>query len=75
MGKVAKDKTLVSIGVPKKFLEEIIDKRREPLRWSRAGFILAIVQEWEARGCPPISEPDRLMQIAQETKPAKKRAS
>ena len=58
MGKLAKDKTLVSIGVPKQIVEEVIDNRREPLRCSRAGFIMAIIQEWKARGSP-ISEPDR----------------
>jgi hypothetical protein len=65
VGRIGKDKEMIGITVPKR-LAAIIDDRREMLRWPRAAFALAILEEWAARGCPPVNESDRLMQVARQ---------
>lgn len=64
---------MIGITAPKG-LADAIDSRRRPLGWSRARFALEVLELWRAQGCPPVSESDRLMQIAQ-GRPAKKVAS
>ena len=63
MGRIGKDRIFLGASAPKE-LGQIIDDRREPLGWSRAKFTLEILALWKAQGCPPVSESDRLMQIA-----------
>jgi len=63
VGKIGKDRVFLGASAPK-ILGRIIDERREALGWSRAKFTLEILELWRAQGCPPVSESDRLMQIA-----------
>lgn len=76
MGRIGKGKQMIGVTVSDSDAQ-IIDERREGLRWSRAAFMLAIFEDWRARGCPPVCEPDRLMQLAKatEAKPAKKKTA
>lgn len=75
MGKVGKGKRVVSVGLLDEFVD-VIDSRADALRWSRSEFVLSILEDWKARGCPPVSEQDRVMQLAKaaSAKPAKKTA-
>lgn len=64
MGATGKGKTLVSVSLPKGWVEEI-DQRANALRMTRAAYFRLLVENWRKAGKPPLSEPDRLMQIAQ----------
>ena len=67
MGRIGKNRIFLGASAPKS-LGDIIDARREPLGWSRAKYTLEILALWQAQGCPPVSESDRLMQIAAKKK-------
>ena len=62
VGRIGKNKTLVSISIPSEWREEI-DRRAAALSLTRAAYVTMILEQWWAKGCPAISEPDRLMQI------------
>jgi hypothetical protein len=62
MGRIGKNKTLVSISIPIEWRDEI-DRRATALSLTRAAYVTMIIEQWWAKGCPAISEPDRLMQI------------
>lgn len=64
MGKIGVGKVNLSTVAPAEWAETL-DKRAQPLGWSRAQMLAAIVELWMRQGCPPVSEPDRLMQLAQ----------
>jgi hypothetical protein len=63
MGQVGKGKTLVNVSLPNAWRDEI-DRRAAVLRLTRATYTVMIVEKWWKDGQPPVSEPDRLMQIA-----------
>jgi len=73
MGKIGKGKRLVSLSLPDSWLAEI-DRRAASLRLTRATYAMMIIERWWEGGKPPVSEPDRLMQIANsvKTKPGKR---
>ena len=54
---------MLSFSAPEKWIERI-DARADPLRMTRAAFARCIVEKWFEAGEPPVTEPDRLMQIA-----------
>ena len=62
MGRIGKNKTLVSISIPTEWRDEI-DRRAAALSLTRAAYVTMILEQWWAKGCPAISEHDRLMQI------------
>jgi hypothetical protein len=62
VGRIGKNKTLVSVSIPIAWREEI-DRRAAALSMSRAAYVTMILEQWWGKGCPAISEPDRLMQI------------
>jgi hypothetical protein len=62
VGRIGKNKTLVSVSIPNEWREEI-DRRATALSMSRAAYVTMILEQWWAKDCPAISEPDRLMQI------------
>ena len=62
MGRIGKNKTLVSISIPTEWRDEI-DRRAAALSLTRAAYVTMILEQWWAKGCQAISEPDRLMQI------------
>ncbi len=62
MGRIGKNKTLISISIPKEWREEI-DRRAAALSLTRAAYATMIIERWWNEGCQAISEPDRLMQI------------
>lgn len=72
MGQVGKGKTLVSASIPDA-LVSLIDKRAKALRWSRARYALAIIEQWKANGCPPVSDADHALEVLA-GKPTKKSA-
>jgi len=61
--KIAKGKTLLGLTVDESIRKEI-DRRAERLHLSRSTYAALILQDWKARGHPPVTEPDRLMQLA-----------
>ncbi len=63
MGKIAKGKTLLGLTVPNAWRDEI-DRRADALNLTRSTYAALVIEDWYKRGCPPITEPDRLMQIA-----------
>jgi len=62
MGRIGKNKTLISISIPQAWRDEI-DSRAAALSLTRAAYATMILERWWAEGCPAISEPDRLMQL------------
>jgi hypothetical protein len=71
VGKIGKGRVFVGVSTPGD-LAAIIDARAAALGWSRAQYALEIWTDWQRRGCPPVTEPDRLLQIAKAEKPARK---
>lgn len=74
MGK-AKDAETLSVHASKANIG-IIAQRAELLSMTKSKFAALVIDYWVSAGCPPVSEGDRLMQIAKqhEKKPAKKSA-
>jgi hypothetical protein len=67
MGKIGKGKQLVSLSLPDEWLAEI-DRRAASLRLTRATYTLMIIEQWWNSGKSPVSEPDRLMLVADSSK-------
>lgn len=72
---VAKTKAAETLGVHvrKEIIQEIIS-RGDALDKTKSNYAALVLEKWFSDGCPPVSEADRLMQIAKlaEKKPAKK---
>jgi hypothetical protein len=78
MGKIGKDRVFLSASAPKE-LVDVIDARAEALGWSRAKYMLAVVEMWRAEGAKPINKIDatmyhEVMSKFESGKPAKKTA-
>ena len=71
MGKIAPGRRQVGIVIDER-LASVIDKRAKGLGLAPSRFTALIVQKWEAEGCPAVSEPDRLMQVAAKAEGAPK---
>jgi hypothetical protein len=67
MGQIAKGKKLVSVTIPEAWCSEI-DRRAAALHLSRATFTMLILEDWWNRGKPPVSPPDKFMQVANKSK-------
>ncbi len=63
MGKLAQNRRRVGIVLDER-LVSLIEKRAKALGLAPSRFAAMIAERWEAEGCPPVSEPDRLMQVA-----------
>lgn len=63
MGKVPHASTL-GIHCRNEIIAEI-DRRAEVLGLKRSTYAAQILEKWMTEGCPPVSAPDRLMQLAQ----------
>lgn len=63
MAGIGKNSTQVSVTLPKRF-ERIFDERRDGLRWKRAQYAAAVIEWWEAQGCPPVSAADQANMLA-----------
>lgn len=79
MGKIGKDRAFLSASAPKD-LVEIIDARAEALGWSRAKYMLAVVEMWRAEGAKPINKIDatmahEVMTKLESSKPPKKKTA
>lgn len=64
---VAKTKSAGTLGVHVR--QEIIDAviaRGDALDKTKSNYAAMILEKWFADGCPPVSEADRLMQIAKQ---------
>lgn len=73
VGRIGKGKQQIAFGVPNDVIT-IIDARAEALGWTRSRFASEVLLRWHEQGCPPITEADRLMQIAKGAGKAKKTA-
>ena len=62
-GKISADKKQVGI-VLDKALVAVLTERGDALRQPMSTFARWVIEDWRARGCPPVNEPDRLMQVA-----------
>jgi hypothetical protein len=60
-------KTLLSLSIPEDWRQEI-DRRAESLNLTRATYATLILAKWWSDGKPPVTEPDRLMQVAKSSK-------
>lgn len=70
-------KTVVSGSVAQEIADEIL-RRADALNMSKSRYAAKILETWYEKGCPPVTEPDRLMRIAAEaarTKETRKVAS
>jgi len=63
MGKIGKGKAFVGTTIPQEWRDEI-DRRARPLRLSRSAYTAIIIEQWWSKGCPPVNDPDKFMQIA-----------
>jgi len=63
----SRTKTLLSLSIAPAWREEI-DRRAESLNLTRATYATLILEKWWKDGRPPVTEPDRLMQIANKGK-------
>ncbi|HVU39273.1 MAG TPA: hypothetical protein VHC95_13140, partial [Opitutales bacterium] len=54
--------TLISINIPNAWRSEI-DRRAASLSLTRSAYATMILGKWWEDGAPPVSEPDRLIQI------------
>ena len=61
--KIAKGKTMLGLTVPETLRAEI-DRRAESLNLSRSAYAALVMQEWQKRGYPPVTNADRLIQLA-----------
>lgn len=68
-----KDAETLGVHVRKEIIAEIV-ARGDALDKTKSNYAAMILEKWFADGCPPVSESDRLMQIAKQSvkKPAKK---
>jgi hypothetical protein len=65
MGK-AKDAETLSVHASKANIG-IIAQRAELLSMTKSKFAALVIENWVSLGCPPVSEGDRLMQIAKQS--------
>jgi len=56
-------KTLLSLSIPEDWRIEI-DRRAESLNLTRATYATLILAKWWSDGKPPVTQPDKLMQLA-----------
>jgi hypothetical protein len=68
-----KDADTLGVHVRKEIIAEIV-ARGDALDKKKGSYAALILERWFADGCPPVSESDRLMQIARQSvkKTAKK---
>jgi len=67
MGKIAKGKKQLGVVINAP-LARLIEERAISLGISRSRFAAMIIEQWAFRGHSPVSEPDKLMQIARSAK-------
>lgn len=65
MGKT-KDADTLGVHIRKEIIAEIV-ARGEALDKKKGSYAALILEKWFADGCPPVTEADRLMQIAKAT--------
>jgi len=63
MGKIGKGKKQLGI-VLDRTLAKIIEDRATALGFTPTRYAAMVVEHWATKGCAPVSEPDRLMQLA-----------
>jgi hypothetical protein len=61
-----KDADTLGVHVRKEIIEEIVS-RSDALDKTKSSYAALILEKWFADGCPPVSESDRLMQIAKQS--------
>jgi hypothetical protein len=63
MSKIAKGKTMLGLTVPDPLRAEI-DRRAGSLNLSRSAYAALVMLDWQKKGYPPVTEADRLVQLA-----------
>lgn len=63
VGRIGKNRVFMGASAPKE-LVALIDARSEALGWSRAQYMLAVIEWWCANGAPPIGRTDETMRSA-----------
>jgi hypothetical protein len=71
VGNIGKGRKIIGITVDES-LAATVQKRAAALGITPSRFAAMIAEKWQAEGCPPVSEPDRLMQIAAKAEGAPK---
>jgi hypothetical protein len=61
VAKPAKGKGAIGISNAPQTIIDVIDARRDGLRWSRSQFALAILEKWYEDGCPAVTPADAAM--------------
>jgi len=64
VGKPGKGKATLSVSNAPLELVSVIEQRRAPLGWTKSQFTLAVLQYWQAQGCPPVAPIDRMAMTA-----------
>ena len=64
MAKPGKGKGQLSIANAPLELIATIEARRAALGWTKSQFTLAVLQYWQAQGCPPVAPIDRMAMTA-----------
>ena len=70
MGKIGKGKKQLGI-VLNRSLAKIIEERATALGFTPTRYAAMIVEIWASKGYAPVSEPDRLMQLAKNKAPSR----
>ncbi len=61
-----KDADTLGVHVRKEIIAEIVS-RSDALDKTKSNYAAQILEKWFADGCPPVSESDRLMQVAKQS--------
>jgi hypothetical protein len=67
MGKIGKGKKQIGVVLPSS-LARHIEGRAKSLGFTSSRYTAMIIEHWSALGHPPVSEPDRLMEVAKKSK-------
>jgi hypothetical protein len=67
MGKIGKGKRQVGVVLTSP-LARLIEGRAKSLGFTSSRYTAIIIESWAAQGHPPVSEPDRLMELAKKAK-------
>jgi len=66
VAKPGKGKGALAVANAPLALIDIIEERRKPLGWTKSQFTLAILQYWQAQGCPAVAPIDKMAMTATE---------
>jgi len=62
VGKIADENVSVSTVIKRRIATEI-DRYRRPARMTRSAYVAAILEDWERRQCPFVTDTDKAMRL------------